>query len=132
MNKEKKNLLVFGYGLAVIFALIAGRLWIKYGLSLSKVILLGLAVFFLVITIFRQDILKAIYKVWMAVGHRISFVVTTVILSVVYFTVFTVMGVIIRLFKKDLLDRSLQPDIKTYWKPRKATSPDKESFHRQF
>ena len=132
MDKERKNLLVFGYGWAVILTVIALRLWMKHGFSASKIVLLIMAVLFLLVSACRVQILKPVYKIWMAVGHKISFVLSTIILGVLFYTVFSIAGLILRLLRKDLLNRSIQPELNSYWLMRKMSPAGQEEFKRQF
>ncbi len=132
MDKERKNLLVFGYGWALILTVIALRLWIKYGISASKIVLLTLALLFVLVSAWRIQLLKPVYKIWMAVGHKISFVVSTIVLGVLFYTVFSITGLVLRLMRKDLLNRSIQPELNSYWLSRKASTADPEGFKRQF
>ena len=132
MDKERKNLLVFGYGWAVILTVIALRLWMKHGVSASKIVLLTIAFSFLLVSAWRVEFLKPVYKIWMAVGHKISFVISTIILSVLFYTVFLVTGLIVRLMGKDLLNRTIQPELNSYWLSRKTSSAAQEGFKRQF
>jgi len=111
INKERKNLLVFGYGWALILTVIALRLWMKYGISASKIVLLTMALLFFLVSAWRIQLLKPVYQIWMAIGHEISFVVSTIILGVLFYTVFSITGLILRLMRKDLLNRSIQPEL---------------------
>lgn len=132
MDKERKNLLVFGYGWAIILTVIAVRLWMKYGLSASKIVLLSLALLFVLVSARRVQLLKPVYTIWMALGHRISFVVSTIVLSVLFYTVFSITGLVLRLLRKDFLSRSIQPEFDSYWLGRKTSAADPQGFKRQF
>lgn len=131
-NIEIRNLKVFGYGLSLILTFIAVRLWIKYGFSLSKAVLLGLALAFLVMTPLRLDWVKAVYTRWMKIAGTIGQIVTTIILGAVYYTMFTSGSVILRLLKKDLLDRGLDKSAGSYWIPRPPSDPNNKHFEKQF
>ena len=132
MDKERKNLLVFGYGWALILTVLALRLWVKHGLSASKIVLLTTALVFLLVSVWRVQLLKPVYKIWMALGHKVSFVLSTIILGVLFYTVFLITGLILRLLRKDLLNRSIQPELNSYWLSRKTSSVTQEGFKRQF
>lgn len=132
MNQERKNLLVFGYGWALILMVIALRLWLKYGISASKIVLLTLALLFLLVSVRRVQLLKPVYKIWMALGHKISFVISTIVLGVLFYTVFSITGLVLRLLRKDFLNRTIQPELNSYWLGRKTSAADPEGFKRQF
>lgn len=132
MHKEQKNLLVFGYGWAVILMVVALRLWMKYGISAFKIVLLTLALLFLLASVWRVQLLKPVYKIWMAVGHKVSFAISTVILGILFYTLFSITGLILRLLRKDLLNRSIQPEVNSYWLVKEFSGDVQESFKRQF
>ncbi|PYV44932.1 MAG: sxtJ [Acidobacteria bacterium] len=58
--------------------------------------------------------LKPIYRVWMAAGHVLGWINTRIILSVVFYIVFTPSGLIMRLFGKDPMRRGSEPAADTY------------------
>ena len=131
-KKEKKNLLVFGYGLSVLiplFVLLHGR---KHGIGPISTVLLCAAVVILGITVFRLEWLRSFYKYWMKVAHFIGDVISTVVLSLLFYGVFTPMGIVLRLMGKDYLDRKLDATSKSYWTKREQTKFNRKSYHQQF
>ena len=132
MDKEKRDLLVFGYGLSIILIFIAWRLMKHHGPITANFLLLLVSAFILVLTIFRLPALKTFYKYWMKVAHFIGNVITGIILSILFYFVFTPVGIVIRILRKDLLDKKLQPEQDSYWIKRKQEEFHKEHFRRQF
>ena len=132
MDKQKKNLLVFGYGLCVILSIIAARLWFKHGvIAVHAVLLLGIVVF-LFLTTFRQDILRIVYNGWMKVAGKIGHVVSPLILSLLFYGIFAPAGLVLRLMKKDLLSQKIDTKIPSYW-IKKVNEPfSKEHYQQQF
>ncbi len=132
MDKEKKNLQVFGYGLALILSVISVNLWRGHGLYWPHMILLPGIVTLIVLTAFRRDLLKRFYARWMQVAHAIGTVVTGIILSLVFYFVFTPIGIVLRLLKKDLLDRGLDDRARSYWLERKHEDFIPQRYTQQF
>jgi len=131
-KNEKKNLLVFGYGLTIIFAFIATRLWMKYAFGLNVFLFFVLAFFFLILTSTRLDLLKSVYRVWMKVAFFIGEIVSTLILVIIFYFLFTPIGLILRLLRKDFLDRKFELDRVSYWQDRKPETRGHERYHQQF
>lgn len=128
---EKKQLRVFGYGLAVILAFIGYRVWAKHGWIPAHAFL-GLASAVLVLlTSLRLAALKPFYIQWMKVAHGIGIIITGIILAVFFYLVFGIVGIILRLLRKDLLDRRIEPGRHSYWHPRTAVF-DKGQCTKQF
>ena len=132
MNKERKNLLVFGYGLALILIFFGVRLWIKRGADPFNVSLLILAFVFAAVTAIRVERLKPFYKVWMAVAHRIGEVVSSIILIVIFYGMFGTVGIILRLLGKDLLREKLGKGENSYWMKRSVPEEDSLRYTRQY
>jgi hypothetical protein len=63
-------------------------------------------------------ILKPVYRVWMALGQMLGWINTRIILGLLFFTIFTLGGAIMRLLKKDPMNRKLEPEAPSYRVPR--------------
>ncbi len=131
MTKERKNLLVFGYGLVLIALFFAWRLYVKHGWGYGSTIAVCIAAIFLPLTLFSLPTLKKVYDRWMKVAGFISMIVTTVILTLLFFVVFGISGIILRILRKDLLEIKHIPGVKTYWKVRQKAY-NREDYLRQF
>jgi len=131
MTKEKKNLLVFGYGLAVIITVFVLRHGMKGEFTVFSWMWLALAAGLAVITAIDHRLIKPFYTKWMVVAHFIGTIVTTVILSVLFFVLFGITGIVLRILRKDLLDRKLEPGRNSYWIKREGKF-EKESYLKQF
>ncbi len=132
MEKKKKDLLVFGYGLGFIAAVFAVGGIIKHGVQGASIILLCWSIIFAVGTTFNWPALKPAYYIWMKVAHIISTIVTSIILTAVFFLVFTPVGLFFRLIGKDYLRRRFDPNALTYWEQRSRVSFDKKRYQQQY
>ena len=63
-------------------------------------------------------VLRPAYLVWMGLAVVLSFVMTRVLLTLVFGLVMLPIGLVLRLVGKDLLDRRLDPAASSYWKPK--------------
>ena len=115
MDQQRKNLLVFGYGFAIILAFIGFRIWRHHGWGASHAVLGTLIAGLIGVTALKTDALLSIYKPWMKVAGAIGHVMTIVILSVLFYCIFGVVGIILRLLRKDILDRTIDVNRKSYW-----------------
>lgn len=131
MTKERKNLLVFGYGVVLIALFFAWRLSAGHGWGYGSTIASVIAAGFLWMTLFSFPTLKKVYDRWMKAAGFISMIMTTIILTLLFFIVFGIAGIVLRILKKDLLEMNAQPGIKSYWKLRQHVYI-KENYLRQF
>jgi hypothetical protein len=72
---------------------------------------------------------RPIWIAWSVVAFPIGFVVSTLVLAVLFYLVFTPIGLAFRLTGRDVLALR-RPDTRTYWKPR-AAARDKREYFRQ-
>jgi len=79
-----------------------------------------------------KSIFRIVYKAWMKVAHAVSWALTRVILTIVFYLIMTPIGLIGRVFGKEFLDRSFDRDKETYWIPVSHEESDKTSCENQF
>lgn len=132
MDKQRRDLLVFGYGLGIIALVFAAGGMIKHGLGWPQIVLLGCAGIFFPVTLFCPSALLPGYRGWMRAAHGIGAVVTTVILTAVFVLVFTPFGLFFRLIGKDHLQRKLDRKAESYWHKRPGGDRPKEDYLKQF
>ena len=131
MTRERKDLLIFGYGMAGILTIIAVRLLWKHGFGASQAALLTVAVVLAMVSVVNVEWLRPFYKCYVAVGRWLGEIVSGAILSVIFIGVFSISGVILRILRKDLLNQRMDPLARSYWIPRPDTPEDPERYTRQ-
>ena len=130
IKSTKKELREFGLTVGFVFGLIGcfllwrGKEHYFYFLILAVVLLIcGLLI---------PQILKPVQKVWMAIALLIGWVMTRVILSVLFYLVITPLGILARLLGKDALDLKFDRNAHSYWILRKERINKKEDYEKQF
>jgi hypothetical protein len=68
----------------------------------------------------------------MKFGELLNMVVSPVVMAVIFFAVFTPAALVMRLARRDALDRSYDPAAPTYWKRREPPGPADDSFRNLF
>ncbi len=71
------------------------------------------------------------YKLWMRFARALGVVNTHVLLTLVFILIIGPFALVVRLFGKDFLDRTLRPS-GSYWKPKEPAPHDFENAKRQF
>jgi hypothetical protein len=79
-----------------------------------------------------KDFFKKIYNGWMLFAKALGWVNTRILLSLMYFVVFTPFRIINIVIGKDLLDRKIERDRDSYWQERDIKPFKKELYKRQF
>lgn len=58
--------------------------------------------------------LKIVYKTWMRIGLALGWINTKIILGIVFYLVFTPIGLLIRIFRKDPMRRNIDDKAASY------------------
>lgn len=128
----KRDLKFFGIGLAVFCAVIA---WLCYRsdgeFEFVESVLTGAAVLAVGLSLLAPQSLRPVYFVFMVLAFPIGWVVSHVLLALVFYAVFTPVGLAMRLFGRDPMHRRFDADAKTYWVPRQGEKTRNDYF-RQF
>lgn len=80
------------------------------------------------IGVFRPGWMRVVYVVWMAAVFPIGWLVSHLLLAAIYYLVITPIGVMMRMCGYDPMQRRLDRQATTYWKPRKDTDEPKRYF----
>ncbi|MFH1878386.1 MAG: SxtJ family membrane protein [Candidatus Omnitrophota bacterium] len=82
--------------------------------------------------IFFPRRLKPVYRVFIKIAHAIGWVNTRLILIVVYYFLLTPIGLLMRVFTKDPLNRKIDRGCGSYWIKRKNVFCPKEELKNQY
>lgn len=126
-----RELRQFGGVMGVFFGLIGLWVWYKGGVDAVQW-LGGIAVFFLVAGLLLPVVLKPIYIVWMYLARLLGWVNTHLLLGLVFYTLFVLIGGIMRLLRHDPLDRKREPERESYWSQREKPLLPNDHYKRQF
>ena len=77
------------------------------------------------------SILKLVYGPWMIGALALGWVVTRILLTLVFFLVVTPVGLLQRLFGTRVIEVAFRTDAASYWEKRTA-SPTPEDYEKQF
>ena len=121
----------FGLIFALFFGFLGALLRWKGELTTAPVVLwwvggIGALVYYGVPPIRRPFV-----RLWTNVTYPIGWVLSHVILALVYYLVFTPIGLALRLFGRDAMERRLDPKASTYWKERPPAG-DPARYFKQF
>jgi hypothetical protein len=108
-----KQLRSFGLLVGGIFAIIG--LWplIWRGEGLRWWAMLATAILVLPAVVYPMS-LKLIYRGWMAVGEVLGWINTRIILSIIFYGVFTPVAIVMRMRGKDPMRRGWDPNLESY------------------
>jgi hypothetical protein len=130
IESTPKNLRQFGIIMGTAFLVIAGLVFLKH-----RQVCLPLATISLVFftsAFVAAAVLKPFYIIWMRFAYIVSWINTRIILCVIFYVIFTPIGLIMRLLRRDLLERAVDRKRVSYWIEREKRECRKADYERQF
>ena len=94
---------------------------------------LTIAAFVLVLlAILAPRALQPVQKVWMALAFTMGWIMTRLILTIVFYLVVTPIGILQRIFGQSPLDLSYKTGASSYWEKREGGERTLVDYERQF
>jgi hypothetical protein len=91
-----------------------------------------IAAAFLLAGFAAPGILAPLNRLWFRFGMALGRIVSPVVMGVIFFGTVMPTGLLMRLFRKDLLRLRFDPAAESYWIPRDPPGPSAESLKQQF
>lgn len=120
----------FGITIGTVLILISIYLFFKQ--KEGAYWLLGIGSFLILSGMLFSTVLRPINKVWMILAVLMGWVMTRVILSILFFLVLTPIGIIAKISGKKFLSLNRNKNVNSYWEKRKETKFLPENYERQF
>lgn len=130
IKSGKSELRKFGITIGIVLGLLGGLLLWREKDNYTYFLLLSTVFIFLGLVL--PILLKPIQKAWMTFAVILGWFMTRLILSILFYVVFTSIGLILRLFGKQFLDLKMDNSKKSYWNYRKTGEFKKSDYERQF
>ena len=130
VRSGRGDLRKFGITMAVALAALGGLfLWRGKG---GTTYFFGLAGAFLVLGLAIPAVLRPVQKAWMAFAVVLGWVMTRVILVVLFYVGVTPVALIARIVGKRFLGLGFEPDKPSYWVRRPEPDRGRERYESQF
>ncbi len=129
LKLDKVTLKSFGLTIGAVF-LALGSLFLfrqKHNIAINNFVASGM--FFTAGLVF-PILLKPIFIIWMRFAFILGWINTRVILIILFYLVFTPLGLLIRLFRIDLLERKNKGA--TYWRKKEKNDFNISNYERRF
>ena len=129
ISNSNKDIRSFGITIGIILFIISGLL-MYYGKESYQLIAI-VASIFIGLGLMLPALLKPIYFVWMTFAAILGWVMTRVILSVVFYLIITPIGLLTKLLGEDFLAlKKIKSD--SYWNYRDSSEELNQNYEKQF
>ncbi len=131
-NPEEATLRQFGFIATIGFPFMGLAMWWLVGAPILLLwILCGLGLLCLLLGLTIPIAVKPIFLAMSLIALPIGLVVSFVMLALIYYTIFTIVGLFFRLTGRDPLTKGPDQSLKSYWIERKET-PSPASYLRLY
>ncbi len=130
LDQSKKSLKKFGLLVGTVFVIIGLWTIFKHSSSILKYVLCSTGGLLVLSGILYPNLLKPFHKVWMGFAFTVGWLVSRILLILLFILVTLPIGMITRLFGKDLINHKIEKDQTSYWIPKK--NRDKSHFEKLY
>ena len=120
----------FGLTVGGVFIFLGVLLFFRHGSSYPA--FCGAGVLLAAFGVIWPRALKYVYIAWMALAFVLGFVMSNVILTLLFFLFVTPIGLLARLFQKDFLARKWDKQAASYWIQYDRKMKTADTYERQF
>lgn len=130
-NPSPRQLIWFGALFALFFGLIGGLIWWKLEAPVVAYVLWSIAAVITLLFYALSPIRKPLYVGWMLVVFPIGWVISHAAMALIYYLIFLPIGLLMRLFGRDPMQRRFDRDAPSYWIEHDPRA-DPDRYFRQF
>tara|TARA_Y100000022_G_C13129593_1_gene319743 strand:+ start:234 stop:626 length:393 start_codon:yes stop_codon:yes gene_type:complete len=109
---KEKNCRNFGFTFCIIFGLIYIYQFLH---DKNYLVFLIIALFFFVFSLIYPKIFRVINHYWIILGFKLGKIFSPLILSLIYIITILPVKLILKIFRKDILDKDIDYKRKSYW-----------------
>ncbi len=130
INKSDEAVKKTGISVGIVLILISFLLW--YLGKTSFVYFSTIGGLFVILALIAIPVLRPFHKLWMTLALLMGFVMSRVILTILYYIILTPIGLLAKLVGKKFMPLGFNKSASTYWEKRENTAKQKIDYERQF
>ena len=130
INPTLKDLRKFGIIFGIILVIIFS--FLLYKQKIDSFLYFGIPFMFILLGILLPKSLGLLYRIWMSFAIGMQWIITHIILTLLFYLIITPVRILSRIFRKDFLSLRYKKDVETYWKKRETQNLTLKEYERQF
>lgn len=130
LDCSRKALRKFGLVVGSVFLILSGWLWFKSRDPVSAGVAGGAGFILLVAGAFWPHTLSGVYRLWMGMAFAIGWVMSRIMLIILFYLVVVPTGIIARLAHKRFMATDFKTKKDTYWLAR--TDSHQENYEKMY
>lgn len=134
ISSDRKSLRSFGLVMGGVLLVVVLIVTWKSGWSLTTAVwvITAASVLFIATALAAPQLLRTIHRLWMMFATILGYVMTRVILAVVFFAIITPIGLVLRAVGKDPLSKEPDSTLKSYWIDKHYRTRDRERLTKYY
>ena len=112
MQKKSSNR---SFGILFFIVFLGFGLWPLTKNQTINSVLISISIIFLILGVFNSKILTPFNNLWIKFGELLGRIVAPIVMALVYFVILTPVGLLVRIFGKDLLGLKFLKKQNSYW-----------------
>lgn len=130
IDKSDKAVKKTGLTVGIVLIIISMLLW--YSGKTSFVYFSIIGGLFVILAIIATPVLRPFHRLWMMLALLMGFVMSRVILTLLFYIVLTPIGLLAKAVGKKFMPLGFDKSVPTYWEKREITAKQKIDYERQF
>jgi hypothetical protein len=130
INKSENAVKKTGLTVGIVLILVSLILW--YLGKISSIYFSSIGGLLVIIAVVFPSLLRPFHIVWMALALLMGFVMSRVILTILFYIVLTPVGIIAKIFGKKFMLLGFDKSASTYWEKRENPVKQQIDYERQF
>jgi len=130
IKSEKNEIRNFGFIIGIVLLIVSGILFWKEKEAFQVFLAISVILFFTAFTL--TSVLKPFYWIWMIFAIILGWFMTRLILSLLFYFLFTSIGLIFRLFGKQFLELRWNKEKESYWNFRTKEQQQNRNYEKEF
>jgi len=131
-NPSKRELLWFGVIFLAFWIVVAAVLGWRFDLDAAAMAILGIAAVVTIMYSAVPPMRRPLYLAWMYAAAPIGWILSHLLLAIIYYLVFTPVAIVMRLIGRDPLRRRFDANAESYWIRRSDDEIPSSRYFRQF
>jgi hypothetical protein len=119
-----------GLTVGIVLILISMLLW--YLGKSSFIYFSSIGGLFVIFSFIAIPVLRPFHRLWMMLALLMGFIMSRVILTILFYLILTPIGLIAKIFDKKFMPLSFDKNVKTYWEKRENKAKQQIDYERQF
>lgn len=129
LDRSAKKIRNFGILIGVMLLLIALWFWFNSEYPFLPVLLTVPAFLLIALALLFPDVLNRVYIYWMGLAFTLGWVVSRLLLTLIFYLILTPVGLLARILGKDFLDSDFSKKKESYWIPYERKENHYEKMH---